>query len=95
MENNRYIVVRRVHLQGLIDSLLPLWQQGLEYVDLVGQLSLTQDTLQLMFTKEYMHPDLVDNYDDIESDNENNIEENDNNEIKSRKLSDEDLNQLT
>ena len=88
------IVVRQVHIQSLVDALLDLWHQGLEYVDLHGELTELQDRVYIGFSRDYMDPEYVDNFDDITSDN-NNSDDNENGKIKSRKLSDEDLNQLT
>lgn len=89
--NNEEFIIRKVHIQSLVDTLLNLWHQGVEYVDLRGEFSEIEDSVYLGFDKDYMDPEYIDNYEDIIVEVENNSD----GEIKSRKLSDEDLNQLT
>lgn len=59
------IKIRKIHVNTLIQILVDLYDRGVEYVDIIGQLDDTQDTIGLSFGKEYMSDGMEDNYDDI------------------------------
>lgn len=78
MENMK---VRKIDLETFIDILMDIYNQGVDYVDIIGILGEEQDSVAVSFSKEYMSEEHSDNFDNINSDNDKN-------------LSDEDLNQL-
>jgi hypothetical protein len=57
--------IRKIHVNTLIQVLVELYDRGLEYVDIIGQLDDVQDTIGLSFGKEYMYGGMEENYDDI------------------------------
>lgn len=76
--------IRKVHVKTLVETLVSLYDRGVDYVDLIGILDDVQDSIGLSFSKEYMAKDMDDNFDEI-------LEK----DIKiDNKLSDKDLNQL-
>lgn len=79
--------IRKIHLNTLIQILVDLYDRGIEYVDIIGQLDDKQDTIGLSFNKDYMAEGMEDKFDDMPS-SINHID-------KKIDLSDEnDLNQL-
>lgn len=78
MENMK---IRKVDLETFIDILMDIYNQGVDYIDIIGIPGEVQDSVAVSFSKEYMSEEHIDNFDNINSDNDKN-------------LSDEDLNQL-
>lgn len=78
MENMK---IRKVDLETFIDVLMDIYNQGVDYVDIIGISGEVQDSVAVSFSKEYMSKEHIDNFDNINSDNDGS-------------LSDEDLNQL-
>lgn len=78
MENMK---IRKIDLETLIDILTDIYNKGVDYVDIIGIPGDEQDSLAVSFSKEYMSKEHVENFDNIDSDNDSS-------------LSDEDLNQL-
>lgn len=87
MENNP-ITIRKVHLNGLIDILVELYNRGVDYVDITGVQDGGQDRMAISFTTDYMSEGAEENFKDIPQ------EGIDINELLKERLSDEDLNQL-
>lgn len=85
------IRIRRISIEALLEILDDLYQHGVEYVDFVAEVGEDQDKLDLYFNRTHMHPDHVENYDNIEIVNE---DEEDENPIQVKKLTDDDLNQI-
>lgn len=83
MENNNKVVLRKIPLEIFIDVLLEIYEQGVDFVDIIGVPDEIQDTIGVTFSQEYISPDALDNF---EIDEQKNIDIN---------LSDDqDLNQL-
>jgi hypothetical protein len=84
MENNeqKKVVLRKIPLEIFLDVLMEIYEQGVDYVDIVGIPDEIQDTIGVMFSQDYISPEALDNF----IDEENNIDIN---------LSDDqDLNQI-
>lgn len=84
MENK--LRIRKVHIPSLMQVLAGLYNKGVEFIDIHGNIIEGQDTLALTFNKSYMEEGFEKNFDDlIQEQHQSSIEV---------KLSDEDLNQL-
>lgn len=86
MENNG-VNIEKVPLQKLIDILVEMYNNGVDYIDITGVKGEKKDYMAIGFNKEYMCPEAQENFDKIP----NTISEED---ITKRKLSDEDINDL-
>jgi len=64
MEKNQ-IRLHKIPLGPFLDALLELYNEGLDYVDLVGTPDEEQDTIGIMFTKDYMSKDMRDRYKEL------------------------------
>jgi hypothetical protein len=84
--------LRKIPLEAFLDALLELYNEGLDYIDLVGTPDSKQDTLSILFTRDYMSKEMRERFEDVGEDFDNV----DDQEIsKNIDLSnDEDLNQL-
>lgn len=83
MENNKKVILRKIPLEIFIDVLLEIYEQGVDFVDIIGVPDEIQDTIGVTFSQEYISPEALDNF---EIDEQKNIDIN---------LSDDqDLNQL-
>lgn len=76
------IRIRKIHLDTLIQVLVEMYDKGVDYIDIIGEINDVQDSIGISFSKEYMKKDAQENFDNI-SGKEEDID-----------LSDEDLNQL-
>jgi len=97
MENKNQIRLHKIPLGPFLDALLELYNEGLDYIDLVATPDEQQDTIGIMFTQEYMSKEMRDQYGDIVDEIADEIINNIEKEEKSKKidLSDNnDLNQL-
>jgi len=97
MENKNQIRLHKIPLGPFLDALLELYNEGLDYVDIVATPDEQQDTIGIMFTQDYMSQDMRDKYGDIVDEVADEIIERLEKEEKSKKidLSDNnDLNQL-
>jgi hypothetical protein len=80
--------IRKIHVKTLVETLVNLYDNGVDYVDVIGILDDTQDSIGLSFSKEYMAKGMKKQFDNI---SEKSVVK----DIKiDKKLSDEDLNQL-
>lgn len=87
MDNNQ-LRIKKIYISTFIDTLVELYNMGVDYVDLIGTMDDVQDSIGLSFSKEYMAKGMEINFDNIS-------EEDIDKDIKiDKKLSDEDLNQL-
>lgn len=84
MENNK-IVLRKIPLEIFIDVLLEIYEQGVDFVDIIGVPDEIQDTIGVTFSQEYISPDAIDNF---------NIEEDEQKNIDINLSDDQDLNQI-
>jgi hypothetical protein len=78
-KNNEQFVLKKVPLLELVNALIDIYNQGFDFVDVIGILDEKQDQIGLAYSEAYKSGEL-----DAEEQPQTNI-----------KLSDEDLNQLT
>ena len=81
---NREVKIERIPLDKLIDTLVDLYNKGIDYIDVVGVPGVEFDRMGIAFTKDYMTDQGKENFGEIGVDLE----------IISSKLTDEDLNEL-
>ena len=81
---NREVKIERIPLDRLIDTLVDLYNKGIDYVDVVGVPGVEFDRMGIAFTKDYMTDNGRENFGEMHIDLE----------ITSSKLTDEDLNEL-
>ena len=80
---NREVKIERIPLDKLIDTLVDLYNKGIDYVDIVGVPDEVQDNIAVAIREEYMNAHPEDEFEiDVELENPD------------ENLSDEDLNQL-
>lgn len=94
MKNENQIRLHKIPLGPFLDALLELYNEGLDYVDLVATPDKEQDTIGIMFTQEYMSKEMRDKYKEIADEVIDELEKND---VISKKIdlsNDEDLNQI-
>lgn len=84
---NKILIVRKIHIEALMEALHQLYHMGVEFVDLSGEVGESQDSVYLSFSKDYVHEEFKDNFDNMSEE----ITDIPNIEIN---LSDEDLNHL-
>jgi RNA recognition motif-containing protein len=88
MENkDNQVRLRKIPLNVFIQALTEIYNNGVDYVDLIGTPDEEQDTIGIAFCDEYLSKeeeidDTEENIDDLKE------------QIKNINLSDEDLNQL-
>jgi hypothetical protein len=86
MAKKQELRLRKIPLESFLDALLELYNEGLDYIDLVGTPDSVQDTIGILFSRDYMCKEMREMYDE---------EANDEEVTKKIDLSnDEDLNQL-
>ena len=78
--------IEKIPLNELIETLVSLYNHGVDYVDIIGQPGEQFDRMAISFVQEYMTDQGKKNFFDMES----NMQV----ESLSKKLTDEDLNQL-
>ena len=61
---NEEVVLKKIPLEILMETLVDLYKRGVEYIDIVGVSGEIQDTLGVYFTDEYMRKNV--NFNDIE-----------------------------
>jgi len=88
------MIIKKVSVLVLMDLLQELYDRGVDYVDVHGK-SLTedQDILGVSFSKNYMDPECIENFDTFEEEGEEPTETKENKEIKIS-LNDEDIDKL-
>jgi hypothetical protein len=94
MAKKKEVRLNKIPLGTFLDALLELYNEGLDYIDIVGVPDENQDTVGIVFTKEYMSEGMRDKYDEFERKTLTDLEEE---EFKKRKIDlskDDDLNQL-
>jgi hypothetical protein len=87
MAKKQELRLRKIPLEQFLDALLELYNEGLDYIDLVGTPDAIQDTIGILFTKDYMNKEMREFYDEANSEEEE----------LSKKIdlsNDDDLNQL-
>lgn len=93
MAKDKNVTIKKIHLDSLIDILVDLYDKGVDYVDIIGVNNKIQDSIGISFSKEYMNIELRENFDDINTSKEKDIDVDRKAKINI-KLSDDDLNQL-
>jgi len=84
------IKIRKVPVEAFLNLLSDLFEQGVDYIDIIGMLDEKQDTIGIAFSKDYMSEDMQDNFEDITPITVNKTADT----IKINLSNDEDLNQL-
>lgn len=82
---NREVKIQKIPLDRLIETLVELYNKGIDYIDISGVAGDDQDRMAIVFTKDYMTEEGKKNFGE---DDEVDVE------IGPSKLTDEDLNQL-
>ena len=80
----REVKIEKIPLDKLIDTLVDLYNKGIDYIDVVGVPGKEFDRMGIAFTKDYMTEHGKENFGEIGIDLE----------ITSSKLTDDDLNEL-
>lgn len=78
------VILRKIPLEIFIDVLLEIYEQGVDYVDIVGVPDEIQDTIGVLFTKEYISEEAKHLFDNDE----------DNKNIDVNLSDDQDLNEI-
>jgi hypothetical protein len=81
---NREVKIEKIPLDKLIDTLVDLYNRGIDYIDVVGVPGKEFDRMGIAFTRDYMTEQGKENFEGLDLDLE----------IKTTKLTDEDLNEL-
>ena len=82
---NREVKIQKIPLDRLIETLVDLYNKGIDYVDIAGVPGIDQDRMAIVFTKEYMTEEGKKNFgeeDELDL------------EFGPSKLTDDDINQL-
>lgn len=82
---NREVKIQKIPLDRLIETLVDLYNKGIDYVDISGMPGIDQDRMAIVFTKDYMTEEGKKNFGE---DDELDLE------IGPSKLTDDDINQL-
>jgi F0F1-type ATP synthase delta subunit len=85
MANKDKVIIKKIPLDELLETLEDLYVKGVDFIDLVA--GENDNKISLIFTEEYMSEEAREYYEDNENEDDVEIY------IES-KLSDEDLNQL-
>lgn len=81
---NREVKIEKIPLDRLIDTLVDLYNKGIDYIDVVGVPGKEFDRMGIAFTRDYMTDQGKENFEGLDLDLE----------IKTTKLTDDDLNEL-
>ena len=81
---NREVKIQKIPLDKLIDTLVDLYNKGIDYVDIAGVPGEEFDRMAIAFTREYMTEQGKKNFEGFDLDVE----------IKPDRLTDSDLNDL-
>ena len=82
---NKEVKIQKIPLDALIETLVSLYNQGIDYIDISGKPGTDFDSMAIVFTKDYMTEEGKKNfieYDELDL------------EIGPSKLTDDDINQL-
>jgi hypothetical protein len=82
---NREVKIEKIPLDRLIETLVDLYNKGIDYVDIAGMPGIDQDRMAIVFTRDYMTEEGKKNFGE---DDELDLE------IGPSKLTDDDINQL-
>ncbi len=87
------IKIRKVPIEALLEIITHLFDRGVDFVDFDGELGEDEDKLGISFGKNYMAEELADTYDTMFEEAEDDPDLEQPIEV-TRKLSDDDLNQI-
>lgn len=59
--------IRKIHLDTLIQVLVEMYDKGVDYIDIIGEINDVQDSIGISFSREYMKEDMQENFDKIPS----------------------------
>lgn len=62
MRKNENVILRKIFLADFIDMLNELYDNGADYVDLIGSLSGRRDEIAIQVREEYLREDLTEDY---------------------------------
>ena len=82
---NKEVKIQKIPLDALIETLVSLYNQGIDYIDIAGKPGTHFDSMAIVFTKDYMTEEGKKNFgegDELDL------------EIGPSKLTDDDINQL-
>ena len=82
---NREVKIQKIPLDRLIETLVDLYNKGIDYIDIAGVPGIDQDRMAIVFTQDYMTEEGKKNFgeeDELDL------------EIGPSKLTDDDINQL-
>ena len=82
---NKEVKIQKIPLDVLIETLVSLYNQGIDYIDIAGKPGTDFDSMAIVFTKDYMTEEGKKNFgegDELDL------------EIGPSKLTDDDINQL-
>ena len=82
---NKEVKIQKIPLDVLIETLVSLYNQGIDYIDIAGKPGTDFDSMAIVFTKDYMTEEGKKNFGEV---NELDLE------IGPSKLTDDDINQL-
>ena len=66
MENNKEVVLKKIPLKILLDILTDAWDNGADYIDLIGTPDQVQDSIAIAVREEYYSKEGVEDGYDIE-----------------------------
>lgn len=81
---NREVKIEKIPLDKLIDTLVELYNRGIDYIDIAGVPGKEFDRMAIAFTRDYMTEQGKKNFGEFDLDIE----------IKPDKLTDDDINDL-
>jgi hypothetical protein len=84
---NREVRIQKIPLDRLIETLVDLYNKGIDYIDISGVPGTEFDRMAIVFTKDYMTEQGKKNFGD-EDEADLNLQ------IEQTKLTDDDINQL-
>ena len=58
-QDNNKVILRKIPLEIFIDVLMDIYEQGVDFVDIVGINNEIQDEIGVMFSKEYVNEDAL------------------------------------
>jgi len=82
---NKEVKIQKIPLDVLIETLVSLYNQGIDYIDIAGKPGTDFDSMAIVFTKDYMTEEGKKNFGEVD---ELDLE------IGPSKLTDDDINQL-
>lgn len=68
MAKKKEVRLNKIPLGTFLDTLLELYNEGLDYIDIVGVPDEVQDIISIVFTKDYMSNEMKDRYSKFEED---------------------------